>query len=454
MRPQNILSFEEHTDTIEDVLEQLMSNRRLWRDPNNCGQRDFSDLQRACRAARHRIGQLSDKSIYAQNDLGKLLGYLGRKIRYKLPPKAPSYLYSDQDSLKHVDWKLMKHMDGRSCVGGAALRQGALVMARHTNPEGEPSERHYEAIVTKCHSTTHYELLYYTKEITNKAHPRQDHFLPPASSDLYESDQNYLIGVTCMALAFMPIASKILSEGLADLSVNFEDHPLIGCCGKPNHKVVGNGICMIRPMHDIFRELALKGGHVADAHAPRPAAVLDYIRSVVVCDDVKSLLATYEVVKGLGPVVGVINRFTPGFDAVDGTGGVRYLSVQILVQHGGDHVEEGNLDFSWGTLFDEESTKAAWKGWLGHQTSSARRNFKEVEEWLTHKRVRDHQAMFIFTVELHLKQYKGVLETWPFQPLSIIIDAPLPKSLYTRYAVAHAATKIQAVHRGASARKK
>ena len=55
---------------------------------------------------------------------------------------------------------------------------------------------------------------------------------------------------------------------------------------------------------------------------------------------------------GLGQLVGVVNRFTPGYDAIDSTGGVRYVSVKLLVQHGGDHVEEGNLTFSWGKLFD------------------------------------------------------------------------------------------------------
>ena len=30
------------------------------------------------------------------------------QLRYKLPPKAPEYLYTDKDSLNHVDWKLMQ----------------------------------------------------------------------------------------------------------------------------------------------------------------------------------------------------------------------------------------------------------------------------------------------------------------------------------------------------------
>ena len=62
--------------------------------------------------------------------------------------------------------------------------------------------------------------------------------------------------------------------------------------------------------------------------------------------------------------------------------------------------------------------------------------------------------MFIMTVELHLQEYSNVLNTWPFKPLSVIIDAPLPKALYTRYAQANAATKIQARQRGSIARKK
>ena len=50
-----------------------------------------------------------------------------------------------------------------------------------------------------------------------------------------------------------------------------------------------------RPLHDIFRDLANKGSHVANAHTPRPAAVLDYLRSVIVCEDMKTLLKAYEV---------------------------------------------------------------------------------------------------------------------------------------------------------------
>ena len=101
----------------------------------------------------------------------------------------------------------------------------------------------------------------------------------------------------------------------------------------------------------------------------------------------------------------------------------------------------------------QDATKDCWKSWLGKQTGSVRRGHKDVEGWLKHKRVRDHQAMLMITVELHLQDYKRLLGTWPFTPLSIIIDAEMPKSLYTRYAQAKAATKIQARHRGLMARK-
>ena len=101
----------------------------------------------------------------------------------------------------------------------------------------------------------------------------------------------------------------------------------------------------------------------------------------------------------------------------------------------------------------QDETKDRWKTWVKEQTGSVRRGYKEVETWLKHKRVRDHQAMFIMTVELHLQDYSEVLNTWPFKPLSVIIDAPLPKALYTRYAQGNAATKIQARQRGALARK-
>lgn len=451
---QNVFSSEKHTKTIERTLNRLLANRRLWRDPNNSGQRDFSDLQKACRSARHRIGLNAEKSVYAKNKLPEELGALGRAVRYKLPPKSPGYLYGDSDVLSHVDWKLIKHLDESPCVGGAALEKGALVLAKHTDTDGEPSERYYDAIVTKCHSTTHYELLYYTKEVNNKAVPRQDHYLPLASSDLYETEQLYLVAVTCLALAFMPLASLKLSEGLKGLPIKFCNRPLIGCCGKPSQEVTGNGICIIRPLHDIFRELSVGGGRIANAHAPRPAAALNYIRSIIVCKDVACLKSAFAAVSRMGPVVGVSNCFTRGFDAVDCTGGVRYLSVQILLQHGGDHLEEGNMDYSWGTLFDKDTTKERWKSWLAAQTGSVRRGYGDVDKWLKDRRVREHQAMFIFTVELHLEAYCTMLETWPFQPLSVIIDAPLPKSLYTRYAQAYAATKIQAARRGSTARSK
>ena len=101
----------------------------------------------------------------------------------------------------------------------------------------------------------------------------------------------------------------------------------------------------------------------------------------------------------------------------------------------------------------QDSTKEAWKNWLKHQTGSVRRGYTDVEKWLKHKRVRDHQAMFMITVELHLADYTTMLSTWPFKPLSIIIDAQMPKALYTRYAQAKAATRIQARHRGTMARK-
>ena len=39
----------------------------------------------------------------------------------------------------------------------------------------------------------------------------------------------------------------------------------------------------------------MKGSVVANAHAPRPAAVLDYISSVVVCEDIKALTDAYKV---------------------------------------------------------------------------------------------------------------------------------------------------------------
>ena len=57
--------------------------------------------------------------------------------------------------------------------------------------------------------------------------------------------------------------------------------------------------------------------------------------------------------EGLGQLVGVSNGFTPGHEAVDSTGGIRYITMQLLIQHGGDHVEEGNMEFSWGKLFDK-----------------------------------------------------------------------------------------------------
>jgi len=296
--------------------------------------------------------------------------------------------------------------------------------------------------------------LFYTKELTGKPHARQDHFAPPANSDLMESDNLYLIGASCLGLAFMPLASKIISGALSGVAAKFHDRPLVGDCGKPSHKVVGDGTCIVRPLHSIFRELAMKGGVVANAHAPRPAAVLDYISSVVVCEDVKALTDAYKIVEGLGQLVGVSNGFTPGYDAVDSTGGIRYVTMQLLIQHGGDHVEEGNMEFSWGKLFDKDETKDRWKSWLKEQTGSVRRGYKEVETWLKHKRVRDHQAMFIMTVELHLQDYDAVLNTWPFKPLSIIIDAAQPKALYTRYAQSKAATRIQARQRGSIARKK
>ena len=63
-----------------------------------------------------------------------------------------------------------------------------------------------------------------------------------------------------------------------------------------NHAIVRD-----RPLHDIFRDLAKKGSHVANAHSPRPAAVLDYLRSVIVCKDMKTLNQAYEVVcRGYG----------------------------------------------------------------------------------------------------------------------------------------------------------
>ena len=101
----------------------------------------------------------------------------------------------------------------------------------------------------------------------------------------------------------------------------------------------------------------------------------------------------------------------------------------------------------------QDSTKDTWKSWLGKQTGSVRRGYKDVEGWLKHKRVRDHQAMFMLTVELHLQDYKAIMGTWPFTPLSVIIDAETPKALYTRYAQGKAATKIQARHRGVMVRK-
>ena len=76
--------------------------------------------------------------------------------------------------------------------------------------------------------------------------------------------------------------------------------------------------------------------------------------------------------------MGVSNGFTPGYDAVDSTGGIRYVTMQLLIQHGGDHVEEGNMEFSWGKLFDK----------VGEPTPMTPRDWA----WSTLRSVTEHRA--------------------------------------------------------------
>ena len=50
------------------------------------------------------------------------------QFRYKLPPTAPDYLYTDKDTLNHVDWKLMKVSAGTGWTAHAAGRHVHMMM--------------------------------------------------------------------------------------------------------------------------------------------------------------------------------------------------------------------------------------------------------------------------------------------------------------------------------------